>query len=161
MSLVRGVKCSASAAGIAAAAWAGVAVLSGASLAVFPMIVGAAAGLGMAVSNRGKDGPRAATSATVIACLASVMGWMGLSILQGEHANLNPFQAVADMGPMGIMWMVVGMCAAWWLGGRETPMSASLSAQPMVRKMSEALDGPLGAISRDVDDQKREMKKAA
>ncbi|CAG0978909.1 hypothetical protein PHYC_01656 [Phycisphaerales bacterium] len=161
MSLVRGVKCSASAAGVAAAAWAGVAVLSGASLAVFPMMVGAAAGLGMAVSNRGKDGTRAGVSAAVVACVGSIVGWMGLSAMQGEHANLNPFRAVADMGPMGIMWLVVGACAAWWLGGRETPLSASLSATPVVRRVSEALDGPLGAISRDVDDQKKEMKKAA
>ena len=92
--------------------------------------------------------------------LRSVAGFMAMSVMNGNAEAINPFQAVVDMGPVGVMALVIGACAAWWLGGRETPMSQMLAERPAVKRVSEALEGPLGAISREVDNTKK-IKKAA
>lgn len=160
MSLVRGIKSSALAGGVTAAGWAVLSMVSGASLAMAPMIVGAAAGLGMAVSNKGRDSGRAGVSAAVMTGVMSVGGFMVMSVMSGNAEAINPFQAVVDMGPVGVMSLVVGACAAWWMGGRETPVSQMLADRPAVKRASEALEGHLGAISREVDNTKK-VKKAA
>lgn len=162
MSLVRGIKSSAMAGGLTAGGLAGLSILTGGMMSMAPMAVGVIAGLGMAVSNKGRDGSRAGTSAAMVGGLLSVAGFMTVSVMAGNHDALNPFQAVVDMGPVGVMSLVVGACAAWWLGGRETPISQMLAQQPAVQRVSEALEGHLGAISREVDNSKREkVKKAA
>jgi len=161
MSLVRGIKCSAGAAMATAAAWAGAVLVSGNGLAMAPILIGGAAGLGMAVANKGKDTSRAGTIAAICGGVAVILGGMGIGVIRGAEGAMNPFNVLMDLGPMGIMSLIVGLCAAWWLGGRETVVSTSLASNPVVSRMSATLEGPLGAVSREVDQSKRAERKAA
>jgi hypothetical protein len=160
MWLVRGVRSSIAVSGLAAGALAGLSALTALPAGLSPILVGIGAGLGMGVANEGRDGGRAGVSAAVVGMLASVGGFMGWSALKGQLRSFNPFQAVVDMGPFGVMALVVGACAAWWLGGRQTLASSALGRRGMVRRMSNALEGPLAALSREVD-QRRQDRRAA
>lgn len=162
MSLIRGVRSSLFAGVAASGAWGAMSLATGASFGLAPMLAGIASGLGMAVTNEARDGNKAGNWAAFSGVVSSVGVFMGLSLAKGNQAaSTNPFQAVVEMGALGVMSLTVGACAAWFLGGRRTLLSHAISKRPMVRRVGVALEGHLGALSRDVDLQKIDQERKA